>query len=104
MLCEGQATVGQFQRIPGLKLINLVQPTAILKEAYRYFAGHTCQMHIESCAEGEPWTLPGQFADHEERFISGAIRETNMEKDHHEHRHCRSNCIHHDERNGSGTE
>jgi hypothetical protein len=34
-----------FLRIPNLKLINFVQPQAVLHEACTFFAGQACQMH-----------------------------------------------------------
>jgi len=48
-----------FLTIPGLRLLNLVQPEAVLKEAFGFFAGHVAQMHVWS-GDGEPWTWPAQ--------------------------------------------
>ncbi|MHB9134389.1 MAG: uroporphyrinogen decarboxylase/cobalamine-independent methonine synthase family protein [Armatimonadota bacterium] len=44
---------GQFLRIPGLRVLNLVQPPAVVTEAFRFFAPHVVQMHA-NCGEGEP--------------------------------------------------
>lgn len=35
-----------FKLLPGLRLINLCQPGAVLNEAVQFFAGHTAQQHI----------------------------------------------------------
>ncbi len=48
-----------FKRIPGLRLLNLVQPKARIQEAYRCFAGHCPQMHCWS-GEGEATTWLAQ--------------------------------------------
>ncbi|HUV05588.1 MAG TPA: uroporphyrinogen decarboxylase family protein [Armatimonadota bacterium] len=42
-----------LKRIPDLRLLNLVQPPDILREAYLYFASHVPQMH-SWCGEGDP--------------------------------------------------
>jgi hypothetical protein len=34
-----------FKKIPGLKLLNINQPEAALREAYTFFAGHVAQWH-----------------------------------------------------------
>jgi hypothetical protein len=36
---------GNFKQIPGLRLLNINQPEAILREAYPYFADHVPQWH-----------------------------------------------------------
>lgn len=48
-----------FQRIPNLRLLNLVQPNDVLDDAHRAFAGATCQYHNWT-GRGEPWTWPAQ--------------------------------------------
>lgn len=48
-----------LKKIPGLKLLNLVQPKKEIQDAYTYFENHTCQMHSWS-GEGEAWTWPAQ--------------------------------------------
>jgi len=48
-----------FRDVPGLRLINLVQPTERLREAYRYFAG-VPQMH-SWCGEGDPRAWPATY-------------------------------------------
>jgi hypothetical protein len=50
-----------FKRIPGLRLINLVQPEPVLEKAYAAFAA-VPQMH-SWCGEGAPWTWPGSYPD-----------------------------------------
>ena len=47
-----------FKRIPDLRLLNLVQPPEVLREAWTYFAGLP-QLHSWS-GEGEAWTWPAQ--------------------------------------------
>lgn len=47
-------------KIPGLFLLNLVQPLDVLNEAYRFFAPHCAQMHSWT-GEGELWTWPSQI-------------------------------------------
>jgi hypothetical protein len=47
-------------KIPGLFLLNLVQPTNVVNEAYGYFATHCAQMHSWT-GEGEVWTWPCQI-------------------------------------------
>jgi hypothetical protein len=42
-----------FKRLPGLRLINLCQPGAVLNEAVHFFAGHTAQQHIETPDSGQ---------------------------------------------------
>jgi hypothetical protein len=48
-----------FKKIPGLRLLNLVQPEEIIRQANPFFASHTCQMH-SWLGNGEPWTWPSQ--------------------------------------------
>lgn len=50
-----------FLDIPDLRLINLVQPEAVLTAAYRVFAG-VPQMH-SWCGAGDPWTWPKAYPD-----------------------------------------
>ncbi len=49
-----------FLAIPGLRLLNLVQPEAQIREAYGFFAGKVGQMH-SWCGNQEPWTWPDQL-------------------------------------------
>ena len=49
-----------FLAIPGLRLLNLVQPPERIREAFTYFAGKVCQMH-SWCGDNEPWTWPDQL-------------------------------------------
>lgn len=49
-----------FKRIPHLRLLNLVQPAEILREAWSYFAHHVAQMHSWS-GDGPAWTWPQQY-------------------------------------------
>lgn len=49
-----------FLRIPGLRVLNLVQPAPVLKEAYPFFAPHVVQMH-GNIAEGPAETWPAQY-------------------------------------------
>ncbi len=48
-----------FMEIPDLRLINLVQPNDVLRQAYGYFA-RIPQMH-SWCGKGEPWTWVDQY-------------------------------------------
>jgi len=48
-----------FKRIPGLRLLNLVQPVELLKETYRAFA-FLPQMH-SWCGKGDPMTWPAAY-------------------------------------------
>lgn len=48
-----------LKRIPGLRLINFVQPTEVLQKAYTAFA-EVPQMH-SWCGEGDPWTWPKDY-------------------------------------------
>lgn len=47
-----------FLRIPGLRLLNLVQPPEVLRLAYPFFAGHVAQFH--GGLEGAPENWPSQ--------------------------------------------
>ncbi len=49
-----------FSRVPNLRLLNLVQPVEVMKEAYSWWAERTTQMHCW-CGEGEPWTWAAQY-------------------------------------------
>jgi len=49
-----------FKKIPGLKLLNLVQPPEVLQDAYGFFSGHTAQMH-SWCGGGPAWTWAENF-------------------------------------------
>ena len=44
---------GHFKRVPGLRLLNIVQPPRVLQDAYSYFATHVAQMHIW-CGDENP--------------------------------------------------
>lgn len=50
-----------FLEVPGLKVLNLVQPPPVLRDAYEFFAPHVVQMH-SWCGDGDvlAWaqTLP----------------------------------------------
>lgn len=48
-----------FRRLPGLRLLNLVQPEPVLEEAYEYFADTCAQLH-SWYGNGEPWTWPSR--------------------------------------------
>jgi len=48
-----------FRKVPSLRLLNLVQPPEVLREAYAFFAGDTTQMH-GTCWDGAPETWPDQ--------------------------------------------
>ena len=50
-----------FRKIPGLQLLNLVQPPEVLKEAFGFFADGPVQMHGASIAVGPVETWPGQY-------------------------------------------
>jgi hypothetical protein len=49
-----------FLRIPNLRLLNLVQPPEVIRDAYRFFAPHVAQWHSQSFA-GDPATWPDQI-------------------------------------------
>jgi hypothetical protein len=49
-----------FARIPNLKLLNLVQPAPVCRDALEYFARRTAQMHAYA-PEGPAWTWPAQY-------------------------------------------
>lgn len=53
---------GGFKRIPSFRMLNLVQPAEVLREAYGFFAGDVPQMH-SWCGEGEPSLWPDQYPD-----------------------------------------
>lgn len=48
-----------FKEIPGLRLINLVQPPEIIREAVLFYADFVPQWH-SYYGEGPAWTWPGQ--------------------------------------------
>lgn len=54
---------GHFKRVPALRLLNLVQPAEVVRDAYPYFASHVPQMH-SWCGDSDPrdWqaSLPAQ--------------------------------------------
>jgi hypothetical protein len=43
-----------FKEIPNLRLLNLVQPPDVTREAYRFFAVHTAQLHNYG-GDGPAW-------------------------------------------------
>jgi len=49
-----------FLKIPGLRVLNLVQPAEQTKEAYRFFAPHVAQAH-NWCGDGPPETWPARY-------------------------------------------
>lgn len=49
-----------FKKIPGLKMLNLVQPADVLMDAYKYFADHLAQMHCWY-SEEPPWEWAGML-------------------------------------------
>ncbi len=49
-----------FREVPNLRLINLVQPAEVTREAYEFFAGACPQMHNWT-GEGEPWDRPATY-------------------------------------------
>ena len=49
-----------LKRVPGLMLLNLVQPDEVLRDAYAYFADAVPQMH-SWCGDGDPLSWPGQL-------------------------------------------
>lgn len=48
-----------FSKIPNLRLLNLVQPPEVTREAWDYFAGSVPQYHAYM-GEGPAWTWPAQ--------------------------------------------
>lgn len=51
-----------FCKIPDLRLLNLVQPANVLREAYAFFADRTSQMH-SWCGAGPAWTWPKKYPE-----------------------------------------
>ncbi len=51
-----------LKRVPGLRLLNLVQPVEELRAAYQFFAGHVPQMH-SWFGDGPAWTWPEQYPE-----------------------------------------
>jgi len=51
-----------FLRIPNLRLLNLVQPEDVLKQAWQFFGDRVPQMHSWS-GEGPAWTWPAQYPE-----------------------------------------
>jgi hypothetical protein len=49
-----------FLQIPGLRVLNLVQPPEVISAAYRFFAPHLVQIH-SNYPDGDPWTWPAQL-------------------------------------------
>ena len=49
----------QFEKIPNLKMLNLVQPLEVLREANQFFAGKVA-LWPSLGGEGPAWTWPGQ--------------------------------------------
>ena len=49
-----------FLRIPGLRLLNLVQPPEVTIEAYTFFASSIAQAHNYT-GEGPAWTWPDHY-------------------------------------------
>ncbi len=49
-----------FKKIPGLRLLNFVQPKDILRQAYGYFSGTAAQMHTW-CGDGDISTWPANY-------------------------------------------
>ena len=51
-----------FSKIPGLQLINLVQPPEIINEAFRYYSDCCAQMHFFS-EGGHAWRWPDELPE-----------------------------------------
>ena len=66
-----------FLKIPHLRLLNLVQPPELLREAWGFFAEHVPQMHSWS-GEGPAWTWPEQYPSNA-RIVIQATAETRDE-------------------------
>ena len=49
-----------FRRLPDLRVLNLVQPPEVIREAYGVFADSVVQYH-SWLGEGPPWTWPEQY-------------------------------------------
>jgi len=50
-----------FKKIPGLRLLNLVQPPEVVKEAFQFFADGPAQMHGATVTSGPVETWPDQY-------------------------------------------
>lgn len=51
---------GGLARIPGLRLVNLIQPKEVLEQAYPFFADICVQMHSWP-GDGPAWTWPARY-------------------------------------------
>lgn len=51
-----------MQKIPGLRLLNFVQPKEVLVSAYKFFAHHVPQMH-SWCGDGPAWTWVEKYPE-----------------------------------------
>jgi uroporphyrinogen-III decarboxylase len=49
-----------FKEIPNLRLLNLVQPPDVTREAYGFFAVHTAQLHNYG-GDGPAWNWPASY-------------------------------------------
>ena len=70
-----------FKQVPGLRLLNLVQPPDVLSEAYVFFAEHVAQMHCDArtLADGsQPETWSARYPD-EARVVIQASAESRDE-------------------------
>lgn len=50
-----------FKKIPDLRVLNIIQPLELTKEAFRFFADGPVQMHWAPVASGPVATWPGQY-------------------------------------------
>jgi hypothetical protein len=50
-----------FKKIPGLRVLNIIQPLELTQEAFRFFADGPVQMHWAPVASGPIETWPGQY-------------------------------------------
>jgi hypothetical protein len=49
-----------LKAVPGLRLLNLVQPPEVTRAAYSFFAGHTAQLHAYG-GDGPAWDWPAAY-------------------------------------------
>lgn len=63
----------RFLAIPGLRLINLVQPAPVLVRSWFHFAGAAVQMP-GWCGDGQPWEWPAHYPPGSRMVLSVTAR------------------------------
>lgn len=72
---------GQLLAIPQLRVLNLVQPEPVIREAWAYFAPHLLQMHSAGAENGPAWSWRAQYPEQSRMVIqaTAATREEALE-------------------------